>query len=104
MGFGSRTSWPRAGRVLRDVGTTNRTRIRDYERSINERTRLLLRSIPQIFGLQDSRVSLEDLIGLGRRNQIPVYEGNWTSVDAAVIRTDLTRGTAQVPLDFPPGG
>ena len=33
----------KSGAVLREVGTTNRTRIGDYERAINERTRLLLR-------------------------------------------------------------
>ncbi len=31
-----------SGAVLREVGTTNRTRIRDYERALTERTRLLL--------------------------------------------------------------
>src|SRR6266566_4404751 len=29
--------------ILREVGTTNRTRIADYERAINEKTRLILR-------------------------------------------------------------
>ena len=33
----------KSGAVLREVGTTNRTRIADYERAINERTKLLLR-------------------------------------------------------------
>src|SRR5258708_12266643 len=33
----------KSGAVLREVGTTNRTRIQDYERAINDKTRLLLR-------------------------------------------------------------
>src|SRR5207248_6524007 len=33
----------KSGAILREVGATNRTRIADYERAINERTRLLLR-------------------------------------------------------------
>jgi L-seryl-tRNA(Ser) seleniumtransferase len=65
-----------SGALLREVGTTNRTRIGDYERSINENTRLLLRVHPSNFRITGftERVSLEDLVGLGRRNQIPVYE------------------------------
>jgi L-seryl-tRNA(Ser) seleniumtransferase len=62
--------------VLREVGTTNRTRIRDYERAINERTRLLLRVHPSNFRITGftERASLEELVILGRRHQIPVYE------------------------------
>ena len=33
----------KSGAVLREVGTTNRTRIADYEQAINEQTKLLLR-------------------------------------------------------------
>jgi len=38
-----------SGATLREVGTTNRTRIADYESAINEKTRLLLRVHPSNF-------------------------------------------------------
>ncbi|HUJ31800.1 MAG TPA: L-seryl-tRNA(Sec) selenium transferase [Candidatus Acidoferrum sp.] len=65
-----------SGAVLREVGTTNRTRIRDYERAITERTRLLLRVHPSNFRITGftERPSLDELVALGRRAQIPVYE------------------------------
>jgi L-seryl-tRNA(Ser) seleniumtransferase len=65
-----------SGAILHEVGTTNRTRIRDYERAINEHTRLLLRVHPSNFRITGftERPSLEELVALGRRSQIPVYE------------------------------
>jgi L-seryl-tRNA(Ser) seleniumtransferase len=65
-----------SGAIVREVGTTNRTRIRDYERAINECTRLLLRVHPSNFRISGftERPSLEDLVALGRRSQIPVFE------------------------------
>jgi L-seryl-tRNA(Ser) seleniumtransferase len=65
-----------SGAILREVGTTNRTRLRDYERAINERTKLLLRVHPSNFRITGftERPSLEELVALGRRAQIPVYE------------------------------
>lgn len=65
-----------SGAILREVGTTNRTRIRDYERAINERTRLLLRVHPSNFRITGftERPSLDEFVAMGRRNQIPVYE------------------------------
>jgi len=65
-----------SGAVLREVGTTNRTRIADYERAINDRTRLLLRVHPSNFRITGftARPSLEEIVELGRRFKVPVYE------------------------------
>ena len=65
-----------SGALLREVGTTNRTRIRDYERAINKSTRLLLRVHPSNFRVTGftERPSLEELVALGRRKRIPVFE------------------------------
>ena len=66
----------KSGAVLREVGTTNRTRIADYEQAISERTKLLLRvhrSNFQIVGFTE-QPSLEELAALGRKHRIPVME------------------------------
>ncbi len=66
----------KSGAVLREVGTTNRTRIADYEQAINERTKLLLRvhrSNFEITGFTE-QPSLEGLAALGRSRGIPVME------------------------------
>jgi L-seryl-tRNA(Ser) seleniumtransferase len=66
----------KSGAVLREVGTTNRTRIQDYERAINEKTRLLLRvhrSNFAIIGFTE-QASLEELAELARKHNIPVME------------------------------
>jgi len=66
----------KSGAVLREVGTTNCTRIEDYESAINEKTRLLLRvhrSNFAIIGFTE-QPSLEELCGIGRKHEIPVME------------------------------
>jgi L-seryl-tRNA(Ser) seleniumtransferase len=66
----------KSGATLREVGTTNRTRIQDYAAAINERTRLLLRvhrSNFQIVGFTE-QPSLAELVELGREKKIPVME------------------------------
>ena len=65
-----------SGAVLREVGATNRTRLSDYERAINERTRLLLRVHRSNFQMAGftSQPSLEELVKLGRKTSLPVYE------------------------------
>lgn len=66
----------KSGATLREVGTTNRTRIQDYERAINEKTRLLLRvhrSNFAIIGFTE-QPPLEELAALGKKHRIPVME------------------------------
>jgi L-seryl-tRNA(Ser) seleniumtransferase len=66
----------RSGALLREVGTTNRTRIADYREAITDRTRLLLRVHPSNFRIEGftARPPLEELVALGRARGIPVYE------------------------------
>ena len=65
-----------SGAVLCEVGTTNRTSLADYERAIGERSRLLMRVHPSNFRIVGftKRVTLEELIELGRRTGLPVFE------------------------------
>jgi L-seryl-tRNA(Ser) seleniumtransferase len=66
----------KSGATLREVGTTNRTRVGDYEKAINERTRLLLRvhrSNFEITGFTEQASTVE-LVELARRRGIPLME------------------------------
>jgi len=65
-----------SGAILREVGTTNRTRLADYENAINEKTRVLLRVHPSNFkvtGFTD-KPSLEELVVLSQRRGLPLVE------------------------------
>ena len=62
----------KSGVILREVGTTNRTRIGDYAAAINERTRLLLRVHPSNFRIVGftERPSLEEFVELAQRHNL----------------------------------
>jgi L-seryl-tRNA(Ser) seleniumtransferase len=66
----------RSGAIVREVGTTNRTRIEDYREAINDRTRLLLRVHPSNFSMHGftAKPELRELAALGKQAGIPVYE------------------------------
>lgn len=66
----------RSGAILREVGTTNRTRVDDYRAALNERTRLILRVHPSNFHIRGftARPDVRELADLGRQAGIPVYE------------------------------
>lgn len=66
----------KSGAMLREVGTTNRTRISDYEKAINDRTRLLLRvhrSNFEITGFTE-QPSVAELVALARKHNLPLLE------------------------------
>jgi L-seryl-tRNA(Ser) seleniumtransferase len=65
-----------SGAVLREVGTTNRTRIADYAAAIGDRTALILRVHPSNFRIEGftERPALADLAALARRFSLPLVE------------------------------
>jgi L-seryl-tRNA(Ser) seleniumtransferase len=66
----------KSGATLREVGTTNRTRIADYEKAMTEKTRLLLRvhrSNFEITGFTE-QPSIVELVALARKRGIPLME------------------------------
>ncbi len=74
-----------SGALLREVGSTNKTHVRDYAQAITEQTALLLRvhtSNYRIVGFT-AEVSLPELVQLGRERHIPVMEdlGSGTLLD-----------------------
>jgi L-seryl-tRNA(Ser) seleniumtransferase len=65
-----------SGAILREVGTTNITRLSDYEKAITPATGALLRvhsSNYRISGFTES-VPLEELVALGRKHHLPVLD------------------------------
>jgi len=65
-----------SGAILREVGTTNRTRAADYAAAISDRTALILRVHPsnfKVIGFTE-RPSLAELAALGQRFKIAVAE------------------------------
>jgi L-seryl-tRNA(Ser) seleniumtransferase len=76
-----------SGAVLREVGTTNVTRLADYEKAISPQTGALLRvhsSNYRISGFTKS-VELVELVALGKKHAIPVIDdiGSGALVDFA---------------------
>jgi L-seryl-tRNA(Ser) seleniumtransferase len=90
-----------SGAILREVGTTNRTRIRDYERAANERTRLLLRVHPSNFRITGftERPTLDELVALGRRLQMPVFEDLGSGCLADLAANGIAEPVAQASCE-----
>ena len=64
----------RSGAILREVGATNKTHLKDYEKAINENTGLLLKvhtSNYKIVGFT-KEVTPEELAKLGKKHNLPV--------------------------------
>lgn len=72
----------KSGACLREVGTTNRTRLTDYEQAISPNTGLILRVHQSNFSMQGfvTRPRLSDLIELGKRANVAVFEDQGTGL------------------------
>jgi L-seryl-tRNA(Ser) seleniumtransferase len=75
----------KSGGILREVGTTNRTHMSDYENAVRDDTALFLkvhRSNYSVIGFT-SEVSLKELVTLGKKYHVPVMEdlGSGTLID-----------------------
>jgi L-seryl-tRNA(Ser) seleniumtransferase len=77
----------KSGAHLREVGTTNRTHLKDYEAAIDPETALLLKVHRSNFAIVGftREVPLAELVSLGARTGLPVMEdlGSGTFVDFA---------------------
>ena len=76
----------KSGALLREVGTTNRTRLADYERAISPATRLILRVHPSNFSMEGfvERPALRDLVSLSKRVNVPVFHDQGTGLMASL--------------------
>jgi len=78
-----------SGAILKEVGTTNKTHLKDYEEAITEETALLMKvhtSNYKILGFTHS-VDRKELVELGKKYGIPVYEdlGSGSFIDVRKI-------------------
>jgi len=75
----------KSGCILKEVGTTNRTHLRDYEDAISDATGLFLKVHASNYKIEGftASVSLKDLVLLGKKKDIPVMEdlGSGTLID-----------------------
>lgn len=78
-----------SGAILKEIGTTNKTSLSDYKKSINKNTALILKVHKSNFTMSGfvEEVSLKSLLELGRKNRLPVVE-------------DLGSGTFLLTEDF----
>jgi len=79
----------KSGARIREVGTTNRTRLSDFADAINEHTKIILRSHPsnyRIVGFTE-RPSLAELAQLARERGLPLFEdlGSGALLDLTTI-------------------
>jgi L-seryl-tRNA(Ser) seleniumtransferase len=89
-----------SGAVLREVGTTNRTRANDYAAAISDRTALILRVHPSNFKMVGftERPALAELVALGRRFNIPVAEDLGSGWLGWPVRDELPEALRDEPI------
>jgi len=81
----------KSGAVLREIGTTNRTRISDYEHAITEQTALLLRVHQSNFSIEGfvERPTLEQVVSLAHTLGVPLFEDQGTGLLAGLDHLEI---------------
>lgn len=78
-----------SGALMREVGTTNRTHVRDYEQAICERTGLLLKVHRSNFSQIGftAELSMSEIVDLGKRYNVPTMFdlGSGTLMDLSLL-------------------
>ncbi len=72
----------KSGARMREVGTTNRTRLADYENAISAETSLILRVHQSNFSIDGftERPTLQELVALGKRKHVAVFNDQGTGL------------------------
>jgi len=96
----------KSGAILKEVGTTNRTHLKDYEGSIGSNTGLLLKVHKSNYSVEGftAEVSLKELVALGQTYQIAVMEdlGSGTFIDFSrygLIKEPTVQDSVQTGAD-----
>jgi L-seryl-tRNA(Ser) seleniumtransferase len=95
-----------SGATLREVGTTNRTRVADYAASINDRTAAILRVHPSNFRIEGftERPDLGELAALAHRFKVPLIEdlgSGWLGADVEVLADEPSvRASVEAGVDL----
>ncbi|HEX9962604.1 MAG TPA: L-seryl-tRNA(Sec) selenium transferase [Pyrinomonadaceae bacterium] len=65
-----------SGAILKEVGATNRTRVSDYEKAINEKTRMILRVHPSNYRIVGFTAApgLKEIAEIAQQNDLILYE------------------------------
>jgi L-seryl-tRNA(Ser) seleniumtransferase len=82
----------KSGAILKEVGTTNRTRLADYESALGPATGLLLRVHQSNFSIEGftERPSLQELVALSKRAGIPLFEDQGTGLLSSLERFGIS--------------
>jgi L-seryl-tRNA(Ser) seleniumtransferase len=82
----------KSGAILKEVGTTNRTRLADYESAIGPGTGLLLRVHQSNFSIEGftERPSLQELVELSKLAGIPLFEDQGTGLLSSLERFGIS--------------
>jgi L-seryl-tRNA(Ser) seleniumtransferase len=93
-----------SGAILREVGTTNRTHLRDYEAAIGEQTAALIRVHTSNYRIRGfaGTPGIAELTELGRKRHVPVIDdlgsgalvplAPWGMTDEPLVRDSIAAG------------